>query len=183
MGQFEPNTVLMGWNEDALKQAGFAHAVRRILQLRRNLVILVDAEVNTPLNRFIDVWWYAKDNGSLMVTLAHLLRTGSSRWANHPIRVRRIISEESAAEKAREGTARLLEESRIKVDIDIIVSDEPPMEVIVQQSKHSEFVFLGVAIDEERSDSDWLDRYGPIVEGMDGNLLLTKSWHDLGLQE
>jgi hypothetical protein len=129
------------------------------------------------------VWWYAKDNGSLMVTLAHLLRTGSSRWANHPIRVRRIISEESAAENARQGTARLLEESRISVQIDIIVSRDPPMEVIVQQSKHSEFVFLGVALDDTNSDSHWLDRYGPVVEAMDGNLMLTKSWQDLRLDK
>ena len=40
----------------------------------------------------------------------------------------------------------MLEESRINVDIDILVSNEPPLEVIAKQSKHSALVFLGAGV-------------------------------------
>ncbi len=181
LGQFEPNTVLLGWSEDTLKQEKFTSAVRRILQLQRNLVVYVEPEESASLVHCIDVWWYARHNGTLMVTLAHLIKSGSLRWREHKIRVRRIIRDDAAVEEARTGTAEMLHELRVPAEVDIVVSTKPPMEVIAESSRDAEVTFVGIALEREDKQENPLVAYATLVNSLRGNVLLTKSWHDLSL--
>ncbi len=181
IGQFEPNTVIAGWSENTLKEAGFAQAVRRILQLQKNLLILREAQEDAPLQPVIDIWWYAKDNGSLMLTLAYLLKVGSLRWRDHTIRVRRIITDPAGVAKAEEGTREMIAGFRVRADIEILVSEEPALRVIARESKRAAVTFVGVAIETITDDKPLLERYAPLVSEMKGNIVITKSWHDLNL--
>ncbi|MBN1346434.1 MAG: hypothetical protein JXQ73_27345 [Phycisphaerae bacterium] len=178
LGQFQPNTVMMGWSEDAVRQAAFARAVRRILELERNLIVFAEAEPDQQLDPVIDVWWYAKDNGSLMLTLAHLLRS-NRRWHGHRIRVSRIITDEAGEGAAEEGTRELLAGFRIETDVRVIVSEEPPLEVIARASERSEVCFAGIAVERIAEQDNPLAAYADLVARLRGNVLLTKSWHDL----
>lgn len=178
LGQFQPNTVLMGRSEDAIKQASFARAVRRILELQRNLVVYEEAEPDQHLEPVIDVWWYAKDNGSLMLTLAHLLHS-NPRWRDHRIRVLRIISEEAGAEAAETGMRELIAEFRIETEVQIIVSQDAPLKVIAQTSERSEICFAGIAVESLVEKEDPLAKYAELLSTLRGHVLLTKSWHDL----
>lgn len=178
LGQLQPNTVLVGWSEDAVRQAGFARAVRRILELQRNLVVFAEAEPDQPLKPFIDVWWYAKDNGSLMLTLAHLLK-GSPRWRNHQIRVLRIISDPAGIQAAESGTRELIADFRVETNVEIIVSQDAPLDVIARTSEYSEICFSGIAVGSLAEDVNPLGEYSRLVSSLRGNVLLTKSWHDL----
>jgi len=181
LGQFEPNTVLLGWSEDTLKQEKFTSAVRRILQLQKNLVVYVEPEESAPLEPYIDVWWYARHNGTLMVTLAHLIKSGSLRWREHRIRVRRIIRDEAAVEEARSGTAEMLQELRVSAEVDIVVASKPPLEVIAESSRDAEVTFVGIALERQDKQENPLVPYAEVVKTLRGNVLLTKSWHDLSL--
>ncbi|NLX21843.1 MAG: hypothetical protein GXY55_09255 [Phycisphaerae bacterium] len=181
IGQFEPNTVLVGWSEGTLKEAGFSQAVRRILQLQKNLLVFREAQENAELEPVIDIWWYAKDNGSLMLTLAHLLKAGSLRWREHRIRVRRIITDPAGVDKAEAGTREMIAGFRVRADIDILVSQEPALQVIARESRLSAVAFVGVAIEAVTADTPLLDRYAPLVSELQGNVVITKSWHDLNL--
>jgi amino acid transporter len=68
VGPLEPNTVMIGWSDDALQRAVFVRTVHRILELKRNLLVFEEAALpSAQLERRIDVWWRAKENGSLMV--------------------------------------------------------------------------------------------------------------------
>ncbi|MBN1417933.1 MAG: hypothetical protein JXP34_04110, partial [Planctomycetes bacterium] len=178
IGQFLPNTVLVGWSDDAVKRAVFARAVRRILQLRRNLLVFEEAREGASLDPRIDVWWYAKDNGSLMVTLAYLLRS-SHRFRDHVIRVLRIIPEAAGADQIRDALRETLADLRIPGEVEVIVSDRPPLEVIAQTSRRSEVCFAGLAVKSIVEQENPLAPYADLVAALDGNVVLTKSWNDL----
>lgn len=180
LGHFQPNTVLVGWSEDAFRQATFASAIRRILEMQKNLVVFEAAEPNAQLVNRFDVWWYAKDNGSLMLTMAHLLKS-NSRWRDHVIRVLRIIPDEAGVERAEAGTREMIADFRIATEVRVIVSTEPVLDVIARVSERSAVCFAGVAVERNGSQENPLATYANLVTKLRGNVLLTKSWHDLGL--
>jgi hypothetical protein len=180
LGEFRPNTVLVGWSEDGFRQADFGRAIRRVLELEKNLLVFSATKSTTPLNRVIDVWWYAKDNGSLMLTLAYLLRS-TLPWNRHKIRILRIISDPAGIEKAKQGTQGLIENFNIGAEVQVIVSQDPPLEVIARTSKRSELCFLGLSAASLEDSQSPLTRYAPLVSELEGNVVLTKSWHDLRL--
>ncbi|HAV63984.1 MAG TPA: hypothetical protein DCY13_16660, partial [Verrucomicrobiales bacterium] len=181
VGPLQPNTVLMGWSDDAVKQAVFGRSIRRILQLQKNLLVFSEAELPPDqLKKRIDVWWRAKDNGSLMLTLAHLLQL-SPRFHDHQLRVIRIISEEAGREKTMAAMNRMISDARMDAECTVLVSREPPLAVIAGHSERSEVCFVGVALQAGDDKVSPLDAYIPLVSAMRGNIFLTKSWHDLEL--
>jgi hypothetical protein len=129
IGSLEPNTVLLGWNDDQLKRAQFVRAIGRILELQRNLLIFAEAELpEEELEPVIDVWWRARVNGGFMLTLAHLLQEGGGgTWRDHPDRVRRIISSEAGVADADANLRAAVDEMRIEAEVEIIVADKAPL--------------------------------------------------------
>lgn len=179
VGPLQPNTVLMGWSDDAVKQAVFGRSIRRILQLEKNLVVFNETDMEEEqLRRRIDVWWRAKDNGSLMLTLAHLLQA-SPRFCDHKLRVIRIINEEAGRMQADAAMAEMLNNARIDAECTILVSKEPPMAVIGTHSDRSAVCFVGIALLQADDQISPLDAYIPLVSALRGNVFLTKSWLDL----
>jgi len=181
VGSLQPNTVLMGWSDDAVKQAAFGRTVRRILELERNLLIYSEAETTeNDLRPRIDVWWRARENGSLMLTLAHLLRS-SGRWSDHALRVLRIVPDEAGREKTEAAMQTMIQSSRISAECKIIVSATTPLTVIAAYSTRSEVCFIGMTVQSQEGSDQLLARYEPLVSMLKGHVFLTKSWHDLEL--
>ncbi len=179
LGEFEPNTVLIGWSEDAIKRDGFLGSLRRILGLKRNLLVYAEAddEDDTTLDRCIDVWWYDKTNASFMLTLAYLIQS-NRKWENHKIRVRKIIRDEDGIDAAREGLIQQLAEYRIPAEADVIASTDPPLEVIARLSERSAVTFVGLR-EPDPDDPNPLEGYEILIQRLLGDVLLCKSWHVL----
>lgn len=178
LGQFRPNTVLMGWSDDIVKQETFTRAVRRILQMQRNLVVYSECdETGGRLVQRIDVWWHAKLNGSLMMMLADLLRSNSA-WRTHRIRLVRVIPDEAGRAAVEADVTAALADLRIECDRHVIVSKEPILDVIGRESEYSEVCFVGLPIDE--MDAQLLiERYSRLVDVLKGDVFMTKSWENL----
>jgi hypothetical protein len=181
LGPVQPNSVLLGWSDDEIKQQVFARTVRRILQLEKNLLIFAEADLpQRQLQRHIDVWWRAKENGSLMVTLAHLLRP-NPEWRRHRIRVLRIIPDEAGQAEAEAALRKLMADARFRVSVQVIVSRDEPLEVIARESEFSSVCFVGMAMQALAAQERPLAGYAPLVARLKGDIFLTKSWHDLEL--
>jgi len=181
VGALDPNTVLVGWSEDALKRTQFVGAVQRILELERNLLVYAEPELPPhELEPVIDVWWRARINGSFMPTLAHLLIEGSEgRMRDHRIRVRRIIADEAGREEARAMQA-MLAEVRIEAGVEILISERPPLEVIAEKSALSDFFVRRPGHRGCRGPGESAGHVrarGGCAQGK--HLILAKSWHDL----
>jgi len=183
VGALEPNTVLMGWSEDTLRQQEFDRSVRRILELERNLLIFAEAELPShQLGSTIDVWWRAKANGSFMLTLAHLWREGA-RGRSYRLRVLRIVDNAAGREEVEGAMKEMIRATRFEADVEIVVSTDPPLEVIARESEKSAMCFIGLALENPEDHSDPLGPVRPLVSALKGNVILAKSWQDLHAHE
>lgn len=184
VGALEPNTVLMGWSEDALREREFVASVRRILELERNLLIFAEAELaNHQLEPVIDVWWRARANGSFMLTLAHLWQQGMV-GRQYRLRVRRIIESEAGREETAAAMQEMVRATRFDAEIDILVATDSPLAVIARESERSALCFVGMALDKTtRPDTNPLAGLKPLVAALKGEIILAKSWQDLHAHE
>jgi Solute carrier family 12/Amino acid permease len=143
IGGLRPNTVLIGWPRNETKAESFGAILRMITRLRRSLVcarLLQGEEIgcedldgeesdtdyheawDAPLGT-VDVWWRGKENGALMMLLAHLLHQNPN-WRNNAIRVLRIVPKQEAIQDVQEHILELAASSRITVEPVVIVADE-----------------------------------------------------------
>ncbi len=179
VGALEPNTVLIGWSEDALREQEFTGAVRRILELERNLLIFAEAELpNYELEPVIDVWWRAKNNGGFMLTLAHLWQEGVI-GRRYRLRVRRIIESEAGRAEIELAMQEMVRKTRFEAEIDIVVDSGSPLTVIARESEKSALCFVGLNLDAPGERANPVASVKPLVAALKGEVVLAKSWADL----
>lgn len=181
LGNLQPNTLLIEWGSGWLRDQHFPHTVHQALEMEANLLVYSKAkEPDSHLYSVIDVWWSARANGSMMITLAHLMQSNRP-WRESRIRILRIIRDESGREAAEAGMAELLKDSRIEVEPVIVVSQDPPLDSIARESARSAVTFVGVSVRTLEEEAGPLSSYAPMVDTIQGHLFLTKNWHDLEL--
>ncbi len=181
LGNLQPNTLMIEWGSGWLRDHDFPRTVHQALEMETNLLVYSKAkEPDSHLYSVIDVWWSARANGSMMITLAHLMQSNRS-WQDARIRILRIIRDEEGREAAEAGMAELLKDSRIEVEPVIVVSQDPPLESIARESARSAVTFVGVSVRTLKEEAGPLSSYAPLVDGIQGHLFLTKNWHDLEL--
>ena len=181
LGKLQPNTLLIEWGSGWLRDKEFARTVRQALEMEKNLLVYAKAEVeDEALYPVIDVWWSARANGSMMLTLAYLMQH-NRRWRDARIRILRIIRNEGGKQAALESMEELAEEARIEAELEVLVSQDRPLDIICKESERSAVAFVGVSVRTLEEAAGPLSSYRPLVEAVKGHLFLTKNWHDLEL--
>lgn len=145
LGSLVPNTIMLGDGETTKDKAEYASMVARIHEANRNVVIVRAPESYTfGARKRIDVWLHGlRGNGSLMLTLAHLLAT-SLEWRHSKIYLRMIVKNREGAEDARTNLVALIDTARIAADVEVIVDERPALSVIAEVSRRSDIAFLGL---------------------------------------
>lgn len=183
IGGLRPNTVLLGWPNDAAKSEIFGANLRLISQLNRSIVAVrlkpagdsgtltgnqnsLDDPWEVPSGT-IDVWWRGQKNGQLMLLLAHLL-TLNPEWRHRRVRLLRVVDNETAAEEVVKHLRRLSEESRIETEsMAIVASDGDNVASTIQTwSESSAMVVLGFESPEEGQEQAFFEA----IERIAGNL-------------
>jgi amino acid transporter len=145
LGAFRPNTVLLGWPADPSRVESFGSILRIVAGLGRSIVAIRSAEdVEDPWEApqgTIDVWWRGKQNGTLMLLLAHLLTT-NPEWRSRTIRLLRVAASDAAREEMTSHLRELIETSRIRATPVVIVGDDVAR-AIQETSRAAAVVFLG----------------------------------------
>ena len=176
IGGLRPNTVLIGWPSSNQKSDAFGASLRLVTRLRRSVVsarLLSDKggeeieqagdDRTAALNEAwiapqgtIDVWWRGKDNGALMMLLAHLLHQNPS-WRENAIRVLRIVPHEDAVKEVSQHIIDLAAASRISAEPVVVVSNE--VQAAIQDYSHdAAVVLLGFEPPQEGEESSFYDR-------------------------
>lgn len=183
IGGLRPNTVLLGWPNDASKAEIFGSNLRLISQLDRSIVAvrlkhlvgtddLDDVESRQEdcwkvPSGSIDVWWRGQKNGQLMLLLAHLL-TLNPEWRHRTVRLLRVVDNETAGEEVEKHLRKLSEESRIEAEaVAIVASGKVDVATTIQMwSRTSAVVVIGFEAPEEGAEADFFAG----IEHLAGNL-------------
>ena len=182
VGPLLPNMVMVGWSEDVIKHALFRRTIQRILELNRSLLLFVEADKkDEALNPTIDVWWGAKVNGTLMLTLAHLLQTNPD-WKECRIRLLLIIRNKEAEAEAKLNLEADLKDARIKGDAVPVYSEAAPLEVIANESRDSRVTFVGFNLQTLTEEGNPLADYENFMKAIHGHIFFIKNWRELTLK-
>ena len=171
LGPLAPNIVLSGWpvNEDRI-EAFFRH-LNTIRLLRMNILVLINPEraSDEPGDGPIDIWWRGRQNGSLMLILAHLL-TCSRLWRKSKIRLLRLADPENRPKAERE-LSQLAADSRIEAE-HLVLSQEANFETAFRAySSHASLIFLGFIPPKPEDCRSFHDRVSAQLEGMPATFL------------
>ena len=145
LGNLVPNTVLLGDGETTNDPIEYAEMIASFYRANRNVIIVrADAERMFGRRRHIDVWWQSmRGNGSLMVTLGHLL-SSSLTWSADALHVHMIVKDEEGAAGARANLTELISSTRMDAHVEVIVDERPPLEVINATSTAADLTLIGL---------------------------------------
>ncbi len=160
MGALRANTVMIGWPTDPKRSEAFGATLRTIASLQRSIIAVrfkddPDDPWIAPAGT-IDVWWRGRQNGSLMLLLAHLL-TKTTEWRNRPIRLMRVIENEAGAAEVESHLRELADEARIMATPLAIVSSNAMVD-IRNTSRDAALVLMGFEAPEEGDEQGFFGR-------------------------
>ena len=156
LGRLRPNTILLGCPLTAERMKVFGGLLRNLEGLGRSVVVLrrtdePDHDWATPRGT-IDIWWRGRENGELMVMLAHLL-SEHPEWDGRPLRLLRVVDRDAGLDEVQTHLEGLLKSARIIGKTKVVVSNDAAS-AIQTTSRDAAFVFLGMQSpapgDEER---------------------------------
>jgi hypothetical protein len=168
LGALRPNTVLVGWPSDPARAEAFAAMLRTIAGLRRSVIAVRFLEEPADPWRApsgsLDVWWRGRQNGDLMLLLAHLLAK-NDEWRGRTVRVLRVIENEAGRDEVYRHLTELINAARIRAVPQVIVAADAER-AIEQASAAAAMVFLGFEAPEEGAEREIVVR----MEALAGRL-------------
>jgi hypothetical protein len=175
IGPIKPNVVLLGWPREPGRLAPYFAHLRTIIDLEKSAVIYIDRRTDADGRRGrIDVWWRGRKNGSLMVTLAHLIMLNRD-WRRTRLRLLRQVRQECDVAQARTELETILQQARIDASVEIPVSAAPFGEVLHRYSADAELLVLGLNRVAEEAQEDFHSATQALLEGMPSTLLVHSS--------
>ncbi len=163
----EPNTVILGWPRQTENPQSFVRLLRIINSLDYN-VVLIDYDIRYGFGRYeqIDIWWRgAGNNGNFALMLAKLM-TLSDKWKNALIRLLIVNDDDSKAFYLYRRASDMLAGMRIEAQVKIInneVERRSFYDIVREQSKTADIVFIGLPDIPQGSESDFIKRTNKLL--------------------
>lgn len=160
LGALRLNSLLLGWPHDADRAVVFSSTLRTVAGLGCSIIAArfkddADDPWVAPAGT-IDVWWRGRDNGELMLLLAHLL-TNNDEWRTRPIRILRVIENEAGRMEVLQHLTELTDAARIRAKAEVVVSDDP-RSTIHKCSRDAAIVLFGFEPPEEGDEEAFYQR-------------------------
>ncbi|MBL4848665.1 MAG: amino acid permease [Planctomycetes bacterium] len=192
LGPLQPNLVLFGWAIGSGRLGMLGRFLRTAAAMEKDCLLLKagpDAPI-LPLReaaaegkakrRRIDVYWRGRQNGELMLLLAHLL-TRNWEWSNSEIRVLRVVPNEAGREPALKALEDLIHEARVHARAAVIVSEQPFPQLLRETSEGAATVLLGFRIPDEESEAAWHKGVSGLLDDFQPTTVLVCSNHEQNL--
>ncbi len=169
------NTVMFGWRESRDEMAAVLRSIEQLSLLDKSSLICRPVGTGLPpKGRTIHVWWGGlKDNGDLLVLLAHLLSLDPG-WRDAEISIKSIATSDMVAERTERSLRAMIAAARIAASLEVIRKPEgvSVQELITDRSADADVVFLGlrsIAVDEA---DRYVDRLVQLMSGLRSVMLV-----------
>jgi solute carrier family 12 (potassium/chloride transporter), member 4/6 len=169
------NTVMFGWQERRDRMAAILRTIDQLSMLgKASLIFRPVGRALPQTGRSIHVWWGGlKDNGDLLVLLAHLLSLDPG-WRDAEISIKSIATSDMVAERTERTLRRMIGAARIPASLEVIrmPEDTSVVEVITERSANADMVFLGLrAVAADEADR-YVERLLDLMAGLNNVLLV-----------
>ncbi|MCB1187272.1 amino acid permease [bacterium] len=172
IGPIRPNLVMLGWPSERTNLQAYTRNLKSATAKGMSLLMIRGKSLPPQMGqRSIDVWWRGRQNGSLMLLLAHMLQH-SIGWTSARIRILRVVPREVEKEPALTDLRNIMEEARVEAEPVVIVTEASFREVLQQHSMQATTVLLGFATPEPEESQAWRDMYEELLEGMPTTLMV-----------
>lgn len=163
------NTVMFGWSEKPHRQQGQLRVMRSVARAGKSTVIArLDGGLELGSKKRIDVWWGGlQNNGDMMLLLAHMLRQDAD-WHEARLIVHSIVGSEEERQQIAEGLAKLIPETRIRAETEIIVRQpgERVYDIIHRESGTADAVFMGLSEPDPGQEAEYAERLEELAAGL-----------------
>ena len=174
----EPNTVVFGWGRKTQDPLRFAKMIRHLTDLDMNIVMLdYDPEKGFGSYKQIDIWWRGgSNNGNLVLSLIKFLKV-SYKWRNAVARLMVINPEPKREKRIVKDAKKALDNMRMDVEVRVINNENhsrPVNQIIKEESKNADLIFLGVAPVIKGKELEFVKRADELYKDL-GTLALVKA--------
>lgn len=176
LGPIRPNLAMFGWASAAEGFERQADLMRIATTSGMSLVVVQDRGVPDPGKpRRIDVWWRGRQNGELLLLLAHLL-TRNWEWLQAEIRVLRMIDGEAGRIPAEEALQELIHAARVDAVAKAVLSSEEGLAAVIRShSSDADCVILGFELPEPGGEVGFHAAFARLTADLPTTLLVRSS--------
>jgi hypothetical protein len=174
IGGVRPNTVMLGWVGDPEQIEQFGEILRLSQRLQKNVVILKreqEREPWSPPAGEFHIWWHGRQNGPLMLMLAHLLAQ-NPEFRRRKIRLIYVVPDEAARDLARKHLVEVTQRARINFEPTIVVT-ENLREALLSTSRNAGVVMLGFTPPDPHGDIEFFQDIEVLTDGLHDVLLVS----------
>jgi solute carrier family 12 (potassium/chloride transporter), member 4/6 len=171
------NTVMFAWRDRSDQMAAILRSIEQLSLLDKSSLICRPADRPfPPTGRTIHVWWGGlRDNGDLLVLLAHLLSLDAG-WRDATISIKSIASSDMVAERTERTLRAMIGAARVAASSEVILKqdDVSIQELITERSADADVVFLGLRSIEPEEAERYVERLANLTSGL-GTVILVRS--------
>jgi hypothetical protein len=145
IGSLRPNTIMLSVPPptQAERRERLAAMLETVASFGVNVVVYKGAKMQEVGKRRIDVWWHGERNGSLLTLFAYLV-SEQEVWSQVRIRMLRVVTSGAEHLEAERSLSEIMQAARLAVDVEVILSQRPVSELIVERSGSADLVLLGL---------------------------------------
>jgi hypothetical protein len=156
LGNFEANTVLVGWPNQAERATDYLQMLRDLSSLDKTLLVLrYDPKRRFGNYRDIHIWWGGfRGNGGMMLLLGYLL-TAHYKWKHAKVHVITVVDKEARVSEVEAALRLVLTNARLTAIPRVLVQGEKSVpEVMQDESKAADLVIVGMNLPEASGEDE-----------------------------
>ena len=172
------NAIMFGWSDKKERMISMLKTVRTISELHKSSLLVRINEL-AEISRWnrMDIWWRGKhSNGDLMLLLVHLLSL-NSELKHAKIFIHTVILVEEDREFMLKNLMDMINEVRIQAEAKIIIKpkDKSVTEIIHDQSRNADLVFMGLDIPRVGEEEKYVTRLEELSDGLKTTVFVSNS--------
>lgn len=175
IGNFEANSVLLGWTHKPDRSEAYVQMCRDLSSLDRSLLLLrYDEARHFGDGRVLHIWWGGLEgNGGLMLLLAYLL-TADDRWRHAKVAVLTVVEDELERDRATQNLSRILAAARLDAEARVLVRHGRSLpEVMGAESGAADLTIVGFKLPDPGAPIEpFFERMNAMLERLPTTLLV-----------
>jgi hypothetical protein len=175
LGNFEANTVMLGWMSKTERSQDYVRLLRGLTVLDRSL-LLVHYHPERKLGRYrkIQIWWGGlKGNGGMMLLIAFLM-TNQSKWRGATVSVVTVVGNEKERRRTSRNIEAVLQNARLEASAQVILRGDKSIQTIMEeQSRDVDLAIIGIRLPgNEAQASQFTERMNGLLEHLPTTIMV-----------